>query len=171
MMYVASLAILTACGGEAVNEKLNEGINDAIEQVAEDVMEDAKLDFGPVEVNPELAMSVSEMLESNGTDTTENEFTFKGEITQVCSKAGCWVNIKSGEEEFMVRFKDHFTIPTDTEPGTMAVLHGVGKMTEIPVADLQHFAEDAGESQEEIDAITEPEYDFAFTADGIKLMK
>lgn len=171
-MYVAGLAILTSCGGEEVSEKINEGINDAVEQVAEEVTEEFQSDYGPVEVNPELAMSVAEMLESNGSDTSGNEFTFKGEITDVCSKAGCWVNIKSGNgETFMVRFKDHFTIPTETAPGTIAVLHGIGSMQETSVADLQHFAEDAGKSQEEIDAITEPEYDFGFVADGIKLIK
>ena len=71
----------------------------------------------------------------------------------------------------MVRFKDHFTIPTETEVGTKAIFHGEAFDDEVSVELLQHFAEDAGKSQEEIDAITEPEQSLGFTADGVFLMK
>jgi hypothetical protein len=71
----------------------------------------------------------------------------------------------------MVRFKDHFTIPPGTDKGTGAYLHGVAFMDTIPVPDLQHFAEDAGKSPEEIAMITEPEFELNFTADGIVLKK
>jgi hypothetical protein len=35
---------------------------------------------------------------------------------------------------------------------------------------LRHYAEDAGDSQEEIEKITEPKINFGFEADGIKLL-
>ena len=47
----------------------------------------------------------------------------------------------------MVRFKDHFTIPPDTDPGTGAFIHAVAFWDTVSV-DLQlHFIEDAGGSE------------------------
>ncbi len=128
--------------------------------------------YGPVKVDVSKAISVEEMLADFESKTGEVEYTFEGDLVEVCSKAGCWVNIDKGDGDlFMVRFKDHFTIPPGTEVGTGAYLHGVAFMDTIPVADLQHFAEDAGKSPEEIAMITEPEFELNFTADGITLKK
>ena len=44
------------------------------------------------------------------------------------------------------------------------------KKSIIPVAELQHYAEDDGQTEEEIAAITEPEETYTFMADGV-LMK
>jgi hypothetical protein len=71
----------------------------------------------------------------------------------------------------MVRFKDHFTIPIDTKVGTEAYFHGVAYWDEVSVEMLQHFAEDAGKTPEEIAKITQPEYVMSFEADGIVLVK
>ncbi len=128
--------------------------------------------YGPVVVQPKLAVRVSEMLERSETDGSEQEYTFEGKINEVCSKAGCWVNIDAGNgKSFMVRFKDHFTIPTDTKPGTSAYFHGVAFNDTVSVEMLRHFAEDAGKIQEEIDAIAQPQYKLGFTADGIVFKK
>lgn len=128
--------------------------------------------YGPVAVDTEKAISVEEMLKDFSAKSGEVEYTFEGEITEVCSKAGCWVNINKGDgETFMVRFKDHFTIPIKTDVGTNAFLHGVAFMDTIPVDILRHYAEDAGKSQEEIEAITEPKFELNFVADGIAIAK
>jgi hypothetical protein len=113
-----------------------------------------------------------DQLEVNEKMMDPTDFTFEGEIVEVCSKAGCWVNVDAGNgETFMVRFKDHFTIPPGTEPGTKAYFHGTAFNDTVSVELLQHFAEDAGKSQEEIDKITEPKFELGFTADGIVLQK
>ncbi|XOV69034.1 MAG: DUF4920 domain-containing protein [Fluviicola sp.] len=128
--------------------------------------------YGPVKVDVSKAISVDEMLKDMKGKEGKVEYTFEAEISEVCSKAGCWINIDKGNgDTFMVRFKDHFTIPPKTDVGTGAYLHGVAFMDTVSVADLQHFAEDAGKSQEEIDMITEPEYELNFIADGITLKK
>ncbi len=128
--------------------------------------------YGPYKVKVEDAISVEAMLADFKGKTARTEYTFEADLAEVCSKAGCWVNIDKGNGDmFMVRFKDHFTIPPATERGTGAYLHGYAYMDTIPVADLQHFAEDAGKSKEEIMAITEPEYELNFEADGITLKK
>lgn len=126
--------------------------------------------YGPVTVDSSKAVSVEEMLSKMNESKEATEFTFEGNLTEVCSKAGCWVNIDKGDgETFMVRFKDHFTIPTDTKVGSHAYFHGTAYWDTIPVDMLQHFAEDAGKSEEEIAEITEPKFELGFEADGILL--
>jgi hypothetical protein len=128
--------------------------------------------YGPVKVNVSEAISVKAMLEKFKANPEENTFTFYGEMTEICSKAGCWVNIDKGNgETFMVRFKDHFTIPTNTTPGTGAYFHGVAHWDTVSVDLLRHFAEDAGKSESEIAKITEPKFELGFEADGISIAK
>ncbi|MFK7784880.1 MAG: DUF4920 domain-containing protein [Crocinitomicaceae bacterium] len=128
--------------------------------------------YGPVEVAPEKSVGVDKVMEVNEKMMDATEFTFEGEIVDVCAKAGCWVNVDAGNgETFMVRFKDHFTIPPGTEPGTKAYFHGTAFNDTVSVDMLRHFAEDAGKSPEEIEKITDPEFKLGFTADGIVLQK
>lgn len=124
--------------------------------------------FGPYEVDDSKAISTQEMLRQFKAENGDQEFTFEGKITEVCSNAGCWVNIDRGNgESFMVRFKDHFTIPLNTKIGSTAYLHGLAYMDTVQVEDLKHFAQDAGKSEAEIEKITKPEYSLNFEADGI----
>jgi hypothetical protein len=128
--------------------------------------------FGPAKIVVEDAVSVSELLKKMEGNSEEVEITIKGEIAEVCSKAGCWINVKKPDgSTFMVRFKDHFTIPSKTKTGTEAYLHGVAYWDTISVDMLQHFAEDAGKSEEEIAKITSANFELAFEADGITFPK
>jgi hypothetical protein len=128
--------------------------------------------YGPVKVDTSKAVTVDEMLTTFNQKKKSMQFTFIAPIEEVCSKAGCWVNIDKGNGEmFMVRFKDHFTIPPKTKIGTKAFLHGTAYMDTVTVDLLRHFAEDAGKSKEEIEKITEPKYELGFEADGIVLIK
>jgi len=128
--------------------------------------------YGPVKVDTVDAMNVKEMIEAFNEKKGEQAFTFIAPIDEVCSKAGCWINVDKGNgETFMVRFKDHFTIPPKTKIGTQAYLHGIAYMDTISVDLLRHFAEDAGKSKEEIEKITKPEFELNFEADGITLVK
>lgn len=128
--------------------------------------------YGPVKVDTSLAVSVDEMMACYNKKDQRFEFTFKSKISEVCTKAGCWVNIDKGNgETFMVRFKNHFTIPPKTKLGTEAYIHGFAYYDTIAVEQLQHFAGDAGKSKEEIAKITKPKYEMEFEADGIILVK
>lgn len=144
------------------------------EKPAEDTIEKVALgkSFGPEKVVVEDAISVKEMLADYEGKTEPTEYTFEAKISEVCSKAGCWINVDKGNgETFMVRFKDHFTIPIDTKVGSEAYLHGIAYWDTISVEMLQHFAYDAGETEEEINKITEPSFELSFEADGITLKK
>jgi hypothetical protein len=130
------------------------------------------ISYGPTKVNVDKAISTEEMLAEMKDEKGEKNFTFEAEIAEVCSKAGCWINIKKGDgSTFMVRFKDHFTIPPKTKIGTKAYLSGVAYWDTIPVDLLKHFAEDAKKSKEEIEKITEPKFELAFESDGITFVK
>lgn len=73
----------------------------------------------------------------------------------------------SETEEMLVRFKDYgFFVPMDSE-GKEIVMEGKVKKEIIPVAQLRHYAEDAGKSKEEIEKITEDEVKISFMATGV----
>lgn len=103
-------------------------------------------------------------------DTLNVKFT--STINEVCKKKGCWMKLDLGEEqESMVRFKDYgFFMPLNADAKEV-VVNGKAYVTEISVDELQHYAKDAGKSEEEIAQITEPKYTYAFEADGVLIKK
>jgi len=95
---------------------------------------------------------------------------FASKINSVCKKKGCWMKLDLGEDESMVRFKDYgFFMPLNSD-NREVIVNGKAYVTEISVEELQHYAKDAGKSDEEIAKITEPKFTYAFLADGV-LMK
>jgi hypothetical protein len=98
---------------------------------------------------------------------------FSANIKEVCTKKGCWMTLPAGTEgeTIMVRFKDYgFFMPLDAS-GKEVIVAGKAFVTEVSVADLKHYAEDAGKSSEEIADITAPAMEFAFEANGVLLKK
>jgi len=92
----------------------------------------------------------------------------QGEILETCAKKGCWMKLKTDEDTVMVRFKDYgFFVPKEGVEGKVAVIRGEAFFDTLSVQLLQHYAEDAGKSEEDILSITEPEYTLSFTADGV----
>ncbi len=94
----------------------------------------------------------------------------EGEIIEVCQGRGCWMTVATGNgNHIRVTFKDYgFFVPKDVA-GKKTVFEGVAKMETVDVATLKHFAEDAGKSEEEIAAITEPETKLSFVATGVEI--
>ena len=96
--------------------------------------------------------------------------TFEGEVTATCAKKGCWMNVASGSDTVFVRFLDYsFFVPTDGAEGNRTVVQGEAFYDTLTVPMLKHYAEDAGKSQAEIDAIREPELRLASTATGVMI--
>lgn len=96
--------------------------------------------------------------------------TFRGDVASVCKKKGCWMNIALEDgDEVMVKFKDYaFFVPKDIE-NKEVIMEGKAYVTEMSVEDRRHYAEDAGKSPEEVQAITQPELTLSFLADGVKI--
>jgi len=98
--------------------------------------------------------------------------SLSGEIVEVCVKKGCFMKLVDGkkDEVVTVRFKDYgFFMPQDIV-GKKVALEGEAKVTEHSVKQLQHWAEDAGKSAEEIAAITAPKRTIEFVATGVKVL-
>jgi uncharacterized protein YdeI (BOF family) len=118
------------------------------------------------EVTVENAVAVTDMVKSlKGGDKTEVKI--KGEVVQVCEAEGCWLRMKNGDETIMVRMKDHkFLVPVIMK-GKTIVVKGEAQLKETSVAQLKHYAEDAGKSKAEIDKITEPKKEVVLNAVGV----
>jgi hypothetical protein len=102
------------------------------------------------------------------TDSLVNEVVIESEILECCRKKGCWMKVDMGDGKSMrVSFKDYgFFVPLNAD-GRIATMKGFATVDTVDVEMLRHFAEDAGKSQAEIDAITEPEYELTFEATGV----
>lgn len=123
------------------------------------------------EITPDGAMTTDEMLEAfhagGGFDGK-----IQTTVLSCCQKKGCWMKVDLGNgEEMRVTFKDYgFFVPKNSA-GTDVIMQGLAYYDTVPVEMVKHYAEDAGKSQEEIDAITEPEVTIAFEATGVLLKK
>ncbi len=118
-------------------------------------------------INSEGAISGEEFLkEFESKDSMEVKIT--AGIEEVCAKKGCWMSLDiSDEYSMLVRFKDYgFFVPKDAA-GKTATIDGIARIDTISVAELRHYLEDADASQEEIDAVTEPEISYTFEATGV----
>ena len=94
----------------------------------------------------------------------------KGTVKAVCQVKGCWMTTDLGNGKTMrIRFKDYtFFMPKDCN-GQTFYAQGKASWDTTSVAQLRHYAEDAGKSQEEIEKITEPVVEIVFLADGVIL--
>uniref|UniRef100_UPI0025C058F1 DUF4920 domain-containing protein n=1 Tax=Maribacter sp. TaxID=1897614 RepID=UPI0025C058F1 len=103
-------------------------------------------------------------------DTTRIKFI--ATVTDVCNAKGCWMKLSLGDnQEAMVRFKDYgFFMPKDIEEKEV-VVSGLAFVEEMSIADQQHYAKDAGESEEDIAKITKTKKTYGFTAEGVLLKK
>ncbi|WKN45009.1 DUF4920 domain-containing protein [Tunicatimonas pelagia] len=101
-------------------------------------------------------------------DEESVETKVRGEVTGVCQMKGCWMTVNVGNNrEMMVRFKDYgFFVPKDIT-GQTVVIVGEALVETVSVDDQRHLAEDAGQSAEEIEKITEPKSQLSFVADGV----
>lgn len=136
------------------------------EPVSEDQIDSPVGLFGE-EINESGVISLNELISKL---ETEEAFEGKviGEIKDVCAMKGCWMSIDLPNGESMrVTFKDYgFFVPKNSQ-GYPVVIEGVATKTLTDVATLKHYAEDAGKSKEEVDAITAPKLEYAFEAIGV----
>ena len=97
---------------------------------------------------------------------------FASSINEVCKSKGCWMKLDLGEEkESMVKFTDYgFFMPLDSD-NKEVIVDGRAYVTKISVKEQQHYAEDAGKTEDEIAKITEPKFTYAFEADGVLMKK
>lgn len=133
-----------------------------------DVPADKGSKFG-AEVTADKAIPVEAMVKILQLKQGEKKMDVKiqGVVVEVCQAEGCWLRMKNGDDKIMVRMKDHkWFVPTALN-GKTIVLEGTAEIKETSVEQLKHYAEDAGKSKAEIDAITEPKKEVLVNAKGI----
>jgi|TARA_R110000782_G_scaffold259894_1_gene350871 hypothetical protein len=157
LIFILSTVVLVACqenNKEQEKEVVSEEIEVTITKHGKDITEEG-------------AITAAEFLaQFEGKDSLYTKLI--APINEVCAKKGCWMTINLGEDKDMrVTFKDYdFFVPKDAA-GRFAIVQGFAKIDTTSVATLKHYLEDAEASQEEIDAVTEPEINYSFEAEGV----
>jgi len=94
-----------------------------------------------------------------------------GKVVEVCTKKGCWMKLENADgETTRVTFKDYAFFMPENIVGKNVVLQGVSKLKTTSVADLQHYAEDAGKSKADIAKIITPKQEITFEANGVLVL-
>lgn len=120
--------------------------------------------------NKGKAISVNELEQKIG----ENKYEGKviGKVVEVCQTMGCWAKLEREDgSTIMIKVKDHeFAMPKDIV-GKKVIAQGEASVKKTSVAQLQHYAEDAGKSKEEIEKIKEPKMEVLMTIKGVKVVE
>lgn len=91
----------------------------------------------------------------------------KGKVVEVCKAEGCWIRMETPSGPMLVKMKDHaFLVPLSMN-GKTIVAEGTATLKETSVEMLRHYAEDAGKSKKEIEAIKEPKKEITMQVKGI----
>jgi len=163
LVFIGAILALTLSCKE--NKNTDAAVNtsdDTLELIAQ------YAEFG-ASVSPENVMSSVEAIEKFDAikpgDTVALKFSSK--VNEVCQSKGCWMVLDMGKDEAMVKFKDYgFFVPKDIA-GEEVIVEGVAFVAEVSVEEQRHYAEDAGKSKEEIEAITEPKRTLSFLSSGV----
>ena len=107
-------------------------------------------------------------LNKNSYLNTNKKIKVEGEILSTCPMKGCWMKLSVAQDTILVRFKDYgFFVPKVGVEGKSAILNGNISVDTLSIAQLKHYAEDAGKSKDEISKIVKPEITVSFLADGV----
>jgi hypothetical protein len=127
------------------------------------------LSFYGEEITTENAAELASIMDQvNPGDTVAVKV--KGTINATCAMKGCWMNLDGPEGDVRVTFKDYgFFVPKEGMEGNEAIIEGIAVKSVTDVETLRHYAKDAGKSEEEIAAITEPQEGIAIIANGVAI--
>lgn len=144
------------------------------ETEVEEVVYNGKYQVFGENFSPDGAITKEEMFSKYtnlGTNDTLN-VKFKTTILDVCQKKGCWMTLDLGaENQSFVKFTDYaFFVPKDAKQDEV-IVNGKAYIHEESVERQKHYAKDGGQSQSEIDKITEPKKTMYFMADGVLIAR
>ena len=116
----------------------------------------------------ETSEIINYKLERDNFLNSSSKVIIEGEILSSCPMKGCWMRISVEKDTVLVRFKDYgFFVPKSGIEGKSTIINGSLSVDTLSIAQLQHYAEDAGKSKKEIALITKPEVTISFLADGV----
>ena len=118
-------------------------------------------------IGPEGAVPMSALATALGTRDSAR-VKLVGKASAVCQARGCWMTLPTADgRQMRVRFRDYaFFVPKNLS-GHEVVVSGWAHRSTVPKAELQHYAKDAGKTDQEVAAITEDEQQLTFLADGV----
>ena len=99
-------------------------------------------------------------------DKKETNVKVKGKVVEVCKAEGCWIRMETPTGNMLI---NAFLVPLVLN-GKTIVAEGTATLKETTVEMLKHYAEDAGKTKAEIDAITEPKKEIVLQAKGILVL-
>ncbi len=104
----------------------------------------------------------------------KNQFegAVSGKVVEVCQSMGCWFKMEKADgTTLMIKAVDHgFAVPKDMV-GKTVMASGKASVKEISQKDRRHYAEDAGQSKEEIAKIKGVSKEIMFMANGVKVVE
>lgn len=161
LFVVGLIAITYSCGAPHTHDHNHDHDH---EHAAENLPSTGS--FGET-ISKENAVPVNEIASLINSDETIPVKVY-GTIIEVCQHTGCWVTLDLGNgEEIMVNMLDHaFFVPKDAAGKTIWV-EGSATRELIPIEMLKHIAQDAGRSQEYIDAINADAWKYTIEAKGV----
>lgn len=129
---------------------------------------DAGMNFGK-KTSVEGAILADDLSAHLATKPTA-EVKVRGKVVEVCKAEGCWLKMATKSGPVMIKMKDHsFMVPLAMN-GKEIVAEGTATFKETSVEMLQHYAEDAGKTKEEIAAIKTPKKELSMQAVGIVVL-
>jgi hypothetical protein len=103
-------------------------------------------------------------------DKKERAIKVIGKVVEVCKAEGCWIRMETPTGNMLIKMKDHaFVVPLVLN-GKTIIAEGMATLKETTVEMLKHYAEDAGKSKEDIEAITQPKKEIVMQAKGILVL-
>lgn len=101
----------------------------------------------------------------------DKNIQIEGKIKSTCKMKGCWMELDVADKTIFVRFKNYgFFVPKEGAEGKTAILNGKLSIDTLSVAELRHYAQDAGKSKQEISSIEKQEITMSFLAEGVIIM-
>jgi hypothetical protein len=184
MGLVVSMSLISCGGAEETTEETTDSDSLAVDTT---VVEENPIAFngtdagdyllyGHTEITADETATLAEMFQEFESTGNFNR-TVEVKIDAVCQKAGCWITFLDLEgNDVRVFFRDHFTIPIETAPGTDAILYGSLMMDTLSVEFQKHLLDDAAEAgktvaQSEYDAIKGDKIEVSFDCESILVKK
>ena len=176
-VLVLSLALLGGCRGDSATMPA--------EPAATDSNVSAKADsttqiWGSFDTANATETTVSKVLDESS-DMDGERVVLTGKIAELCPKGGCWVQLAPADADHTGTMNDQRTLfvkltmpygddgrvlPTGME-GDIITVQGTVKVTEVDEETRRHYAEDAGQSAEEIEKIVGSEKQIQVMSDGV----
>ncbi|HAK70124.1 MAG TPA: hypothetical protein DHU80_03550 [Cryomorphaceae bacterium] len=129
------------------------------------------ISFGDSTFATDQTMTAADLVTAFKTGASDTVFaTVAGPITKVCTTKGCWMSTEiDSNTNLFVDYDYEFLLPTNSKDQEM-VMTGYAYWDSTTVAELKHYAQDIGASEEEIASIIDATGEVKFKAKGVKVV-